>query len=72
MIGDELREPVPVAKLVAEVTAKWDAYYILPAGASYVGDPEVLGFWRDLLGQNVVELADTGAATGPRSLILSL
>ncbi|HJY03408.1 MAG TPA: hypothetical protein VJ351_21590 [Streptosporangiaceae bacterium] len=72
VIGDELRESVPVAKLVAEVTAKWDAYYILPAGASYVGDPEVLGFWRDLLGQNVIELADTGAVCETIALTVGL
>ena len=72
VIGDELREPVPMAKLVAEVTAKWDTYYILPAGASYVGDPEVLGFWRDLLGQNVIELADTGAVCETIALTVGL
>ena len=52
MIGDGLQAQVPVAALMAEVTAKWDTYYILPAGASYVGDGQVLRFWRDLLGQN--------------------
>jgi hypothetical protein len=72
VIGDELREPVPVAKMVAEVTAKWDTYYVLPAGASYVGDPEVLGFWRDLLGQNVIELSDTGAVCETIALTVGL
>ena len=61
VIGDEPREHLPVAELMAEVTSKWDTYYILPAGASYVGDAEVLGFWRGLLGQNVIELADLDA-----------
>ena len=61
VIGDGLQAQVPLTALMAEVTAKWDTYYILPAGASYVGDAQVLGFWRDLLGQNVIELADTGA-----------
>jgi hypothetical protein len=63
---------VPVATLVAEVTAKWDTYYILPAGASYVGDPEVLGFWRDLLGQNVIELADLDAVCETIALTVGL
>src|SRR5215469_1185965 len=61
VIGDEIGEPVPVAQLMAEVTTKWDTYYILPEGASYVGDAQVLGFWRDLLGQNVIQLADLDA-----------
>jgi hypothetical protein len=72
VIGDELREPLPVAELMAEVSAKWDTYYVLPAGASYVGDQEVLGFWRDLLGQNVIELADLGAVCETIALTVGL
>ena len=72
VIGDELRQPVPLADMVAEVTAKWDTYYILPAGASYVGDTEVLGFWRDLLGQNVIELSDLDAVCETIALTVGL
>jgi (2Fe-2S) ferredoxin len=72
VIGDELRENLPVAELMAEVTAKWDTYYILPAGASYVGDPEVLGFWRGLLGQNVIELAELDAVCETIALTVGL
>ena len=60
------------AKRSAEVTAKWDTYYILPAGASYAGDPEVLGFWRELLGQNVIELADPDAVCETIALTVGL
>jgi hypothetical protein len=72
VIGDELGQPLPVAELVAEVTAKWDTYYILPAGASYVGDAQVLGFWRDLLGQNVIELSDLDAVCETIALTVGL
>ena len=72
VIGDELGQPLPVAGLVAEVTAKWDTYYILPAGASYVGDTQVLGFWRDLLGQNVIELSDLDAVCETIALTVGL
>jgi hypothetical protein len=72
VIGDELGEPLPVAGLMAEVSAKWDTYYVLPAGASYVGDREVLGFWRDLLGQNVIELADLNAVCETIALTVGL
>ena len=61
VIGDGLQASVPLRAIVSEVTRAWDTYYILPAGASYVGDSQVLGFWRDLLGQNVIELADLDA-----------
>jgi len=47
LFGDGLQAGVPFDALVAEVTAKWDTYYILPAGASYAGDAQVLGFWRE-------------------------
>src|SRR5215469_5013484 len=46
VIGDTLAEPIPLPAIAAEVTRRWDAYYILPEGASYVGDAQVLGFWR--------------------------
>ena len=72
VIGDGMQAPLPLAALMAEVTAKWDTYYILPAGASYAGDAQVLGFWRDLLGQNVIELADTGAVCETIALTVGL
>src|SRR5438876_611583 len=58
--------------LIDEVTAKWDTYYILPAGASYAGDRQVLGFWRDLLGQNVIQLADLDAVCETIALTVGL
>jgi hypothetical protein len=57
---------------MAEVRRQWDTYYILPAGASYVGDTEVLGFWRGLLGQNVIELADLDAVCETIALTVGL
>jgi hypothetical protein len=72
VIGDGLQADLPLTALMAEVTRRWDTYYILPAGASYVGDTEVLGFWRSLLGQNVIELADTGAVCETIALTVGL
>jgi hypothetical protein len=71
-VGDELTADVPLAAILAEVTARWDTYYILPAGASYAGDTEVLGFWRGLLGQNVIELADLDAVCETIALTVGL
>jgi hypothetical protein len=62
VIGDELAEDIPLDDIMAELAIRWDAYYILPAGSSYAGDPEVLGFWRKRLGQNVIQLDDLDAA----------
>jgi len=72
VIGDGLQASVDLSGLVAEVTARWDTYYILPAGASYAGDTEVLGFWRRLLGQNVIELADLDAVCETIALAVGL
>jgi len=72
VIGDELRQPLPVADLMAEVSAKWDTYYILPEGASHVRDREVLSFWRGLLGQNVIQLADSDAVCETIALTVGL
>jgi hypothetical protein len=71
-IGDELPQPVPVRNLIAQLTRRWDTYYLLPEGASYAGDGQVLGTWRSLLGQNVIELADTGAVCETIALTVGL
>ena len=42
MIGDGLQADIPLTDIVAELTSAWDTYYILPEGASYAGDREVL------------------------------
>ena len=71
-VGDELPQPVPIRNLVAQLTRRWDTYYILPAGASYAGDGQVLGTWRGLLGQNVIELADLDAVCETIALTVGL
>jgi len=72
VVGGGLQADLPLAAIVAEVTRTWDTYYILPSAASYAGDNEVLGFWRGLLGQNVIELADTDAVCEVIALTIGL
>jgi hypothetical protein len=72
VIGDTLQEAIPLRELCAELTRRWDTYYILPDGAAYAGDGQVLGFWRALLGQNVLELADIGAVCETIALTIGL
>jgi len=72
VIGDGLAQDIPLAGIVAEVTRMWDTYYILPEGTSHAGDSQVLRFWRDLLGQNVIELADLDAVCETIALTIGL
>jgi hypothetical protein len=72
LIGDPLREPIAVERIVAEVRARYDTYYLLPAGSAYAGNDTVLGFWRRLLGQNVIELDDLDAVCETIALTVGL
>ncbi|WP_329320726.1 hypothetical protein [Streptomyces sp. NBC_01262] len=72
VLGDEIAEDIPISRIVAELKRTFDIYYILPAGSSYVGNPEVLGFWRKLLGQNVIELDDLDAVCETIALTVGL
>ncbi|MBQ1041825.1 MULTISPECIES: hypothetical protein [unclassified Micromonospora] len=72
LIGDDLREDMPVRQIVDEVTARWDTYYLLPAGSHYAGNRKVLDFWRGLLGQNAVELDDLDAVCETIALTVGL
>lgn len=71
-IGDKLTEDIPLRQVVDELTRRWDTYYLLPAGSSYAGDGKVLDFWRDLLGQNAVELDDLDAVCETIALTVGL
>jgi hypothetical protein len=72
VIGDRLAENIALRAIVTELTRTWDTYYIQPEGASHAGDTTVLGFWRDLLGQNVIELADLDAVCETIALTIGL
>ncbi|HEX7746438.1 MAG TPA: hypothetical protein VF462_14395 [Micromonosporaceae bacterium] len=72
VLGDELGEDIPLRGILAEVTRRWDTYYLLPAGSGYAGDARVLGFWRDLLGQNALELDDLDAVCETIALTVGL
>ena len=60
-IADGLERDIPTAEIVKELQKRYNVFYILPQAASYGGDREILGFWRRLLGQNVLELEDAAA-----------
>ena len=60
-IGDTLPEPIGVEALITELQRTFDVYFIVPAAAGWGGDPEILGYWKRLLGQQVIELDDLDA-----------
>ena len=72
IIGDDIVEDLRLETIVAELNRKYDVYYILPEGSSYVGDDEVLGRWRRLLGQNVIQLDDLDAVCETIALTIAL
>jgi hypothetical protein len=72
VLGDRPPGDIPLTSITRELTAMWDTYFLLPEGASYAGDRGVLRFWRGLLGQNVIELADLDAVCETIALIIGL
>lgn len=71
-IGDDLREPIPTESLIAELQRTFDVYFIIPAAAGWGGDREILARWRQLLGQNVIELDDLDAVCETIALTVGL
>ena len=71
-VGDRLGEPIAVEAILDELRRSFDVYYILPAAAGWGGDPEILGYWRGLLGQHVIELDDLDAVCETIALTVGL
>jgi hypothetical protein len=70
--GDRLGEPIATEAMLAELRRSFDVYYILPAAAGWGGDPEILAYWRALLGQQVIELDDLDAVCETIALTVGL
>jgi hypothetical protein len=71
-IGDELTEPISTEAVIAELRRTFDVYYLIPAAAGWGGDTEILARWRQLLGQNVIELDDLDAVCETIALTVGL
>jgi hypothetical protein len=72
VIGDRINEPLALKAILAELQQKFDVYFILPAAAGHGGDAQILGFWRKLLGQNVIALEDLDAVCETIALTVGL
>lgn len=72
VLGEEIEADIPVTEILAELRRTFHVFYILPAGASYAGNTEILGLWRKLLRQNVIELDDLDAVCETIALTVGL
>jgi hypothetical protein len=72
VISDGAERDIPTAEIVRELQQRYHVFYILPQSASYGGDPTILGFWRKLLGQNVLELEDPEAVCETIALTIGM
>jgi hypothetical protein len=72
IVGDEAREDIAFAAIVAELKRKYDVYFIIPEGAHYSTDDRLAGFWRTHLGQNVIRLDDLDAVCETIALTVGL
>lgn len=72
IIADGIERDIPTRAVVRELQQRYHVFYILPNAASYGGDREILSFWRDLLGQNVIELEDAAAVCETIALAIAM
>ncbi|MEU8238585.1 hypothetical protein AB0C07_10090 [Actinoplanes missouriensis] len=72
VIGDRIKQPIPIEEIITELRRRYEVYYILPTAAGWGGDSEVLTRWRELLGQNVLELDDLDAVCETIALTVGL
>ena len=72
VLGEDIPEDIPLPAIVTELGQLYHVYFILPAGTAHAGNTEVLGTWRKLLGQNVIELDDLDAVCETIALTVGL
>jgi hypothetical protein len=72
VIGGRPEQDVPLETIVEELKRRFEVYFIIPEGASHARDDRLLGFWRGLLGQNVIRLDDLDAVCETIALTVGL
>jgi len=72
LIGAGLQASISLAEIVKELRRRYHVFYLLPKAASYGGDATILKFWRDLLGQNVLELENSEAVCETIALTIGM
>jgi hypothetical protein len=61
VIGDGMQHDLRMEDLIAELERTYDVYYVLPNMTQHWNNPEVYDRWVELLGQNVLRLANPAA-----------
>ncbi|HET6250028.1 MAG TPA: hypothetical protein VFE47_20220 [Tepidisphaeraceae bacterium] len=59
VMGEALQADIPLQTIVDEVKQRYHVYFIIPGGASYGSDQQVLGYWTQLMGADRVIKLDT-------------
>jgi hypothetical protein len=72
LIGDTLGAPIPTTDIFARMQGRYETFFILPDGAHNGGDRQVLGYWRGLLGENVLQLGEPNGAAELIALSIGL
>jgi hypothetical protein len=67
-----LQQDISTKDILRELQERYHVFYILPQGASYGGNSHILGYWRKLLGQNVLELEDPEAVCETIALTIGM
>ena len=57
IIGDIIEANIPIKTLIQQVQEKYNLFVIIPKqGSCYSNEPQLYSFWKNLLGENVLEL----------------
>ena len=72
VIGDGLEKDIPLGDMVDELTSGWETYFLLPKAASHGSDREVISFWKNLFGQNLLLVDDVSNITETIAMTIGL
>ena len=72
LIGDRLKQDVPVETIVAEVERRYEYFHIIPSNTTHGRSAEVQECWRALLGERVLLLEDEGAVCETIALAIGI
>lgn len=72
LIGDQVRQEIPVEQIIAEVQQRYEYFHIIPTHTTHGRSPEVQARWRTLLGERVLLLEDEAAVCETIALAIGL
>ena len=72
IFGGEANEGVTDKQLLEEAQRLYNVYHIHVNEASYRDDPQVLGYWRDMLGERLIVLDDYSAICATISTLIAV